>query len=157
MAVVKTLNFKSNNIIQISNDNQYLFELIAGSSLNCYKIDGNNVILQWSKACVDFTLIPGKPDQVIILENTGNAAVTEIATNKALLTFHAFVYSAKSIIDIDYATKTLVTGEGNYRNVNIHLINFETGQLIKSVLCVISNVRTKNGKLFINRSSINVN
>ena len=156
MTVVKTLNFISANIIFISNDNQYIFELVAGSNIKCYKIEGNNVILQWGKACVDFKLVPGKPDQVIIFDYWGNAAITEIAANKVILSFPAFGNSLNCVKDIDFASKTLVAWE-DAPVTNIHLINYETGQLIKGLMCVSPNVRTKNGKLFISGRSINVN
>jgi len=156
MTVVSTLNFNSPNVIQISNDNQYIFELVPGSSIMCYKIDGNNVIQQWSKACKDFTLVPGKPDQVIIFDLLGNASVTEIATNKVVLSFQSFGYTANCFKDIDFASKTLVIFQ-DLSNPTINLFNYETGQLLNSIKCVSSNVRTKNGKLFISGRSITVN
>ena len=156
MTVVSTLNFRSTNVVQISNDNQYIFELVPGSSIKCYKIDGNNVIPQWDKACEDFTLVPGKPGQVIIFDLLGNASVTEIATNKVVLSFQSFGYTANCVKDIDFASKTLAIWEDT-SNPSIHLFNYETGQLLYSIKCVSSNVRTKNGKLFISGRSITAN
>lgn len=153
MKVLKPLNLISNSSLSISADSKYIFDRSPDYTLKCYNIEGEDITHTWDNSSIDYLLIPGSPDKIMIITPSFTIEIRDIATNQLI---KSFPVSSIEMLDIDPVNKIVMLRTGNGNDYILELYNYETGQKVKTLKATNFRFSIINGTIYSNRGTITV-
>lgn len=122
------LNAAGSGAWSISEDNKYLFLFDKYHEiLDCYNISNGQATKIWTLPAIEFKLIPGQPDKIIV-KNSTSANIRDVSSNQVVISIPA----AKHVLEDVYSPQMLLLLY-DYANDNLEFYNYETGVKLKTI------------------------
>ena len=123
-----SLNFTSIHELSISEDDKYIFDYNKWAEvLDCYEIINGLVTKIWTIPAIDYKVIPGQPDKIIV-KNSTSVDIRSVSSNLVIISIPA----AKHILNDVYSPQKLLLLY-DYYNSNLEFYNYETGVKLKTI------------------------
>lgn len=122
------LNITGISDLTISEDDKHIFNFDAYHEvLDCYEIINGQVTKIWTLPAIEYKLIPGQPDKIIV-KNSVSAEIRSISSNQVINSIPA----AKHFLEDVYSPQKLLLLY-DYSNGNLEFYNYETCEKLKTI------------------------
>jgi hypothetical protein len=123
-----SLHLTGFNDLSLSEDDRYIFDFDAyHETLDCYEIINGILTKIWTLPAIEYKLIPGQPDKIIV-KNSTSADIRNVSSNQVIISIPA----AKHFLEDVYSPQKLLLLY-DYSSDNLEFYNYETGVKLKTI------------------------